>query len=371
MHHPHRTHKVGSIATASSMQHHQAHRHHPLHRHRAKLAKLKPRRPAQPKKLAIAMAVILGLGVTAGAINSRGQTRYYPRTISEIPITTSLPAVSAQTKPSPSQATAKTTKAKPAISSTAIQHTPQVPINNTAQPYVGSLPDSLPVYNYGTFNFYYAGGREFATATGASVTLSQAQPAVPSQLGAENHSLIELAVSSLGGDQVVEVGWVVDKIMNGDDLPHLFVYHWVNGQTTCYNACGFVQTSTSIFPGQAVAVGTTGSYAIQFAANAWKISYNGSDIGYFPASLWGNAFTNFGFVETFGEVSLSANTTTSCVQMGNGLPGANAGASQISNFKLTGSNVPEALSPYATSPSTYTYGSASATGVSIGGPGSC
>ena len=36
--------------------------------------------------------------------------------------------------------------------------------------------------------------------------------------------------------------------VTGDEDPHLFVYHWVNRQTSCYNACGFVQYSKTIKP---------------------------------------------------------------------------------------------------------------------------
>ena len=54
------------------------------------------------------------------------------------------------------------------------------------------------------------------------------------------HSLAELAVLSSDGQQIVEVGWTVDRGLNGDDDPHLFVFHWVDGVGTCYNGCGFV-----------------------------------------------------------------------------------------------------------------------------------
>lgn len=50
-------------------------------------------------------------------------------------------------------------------------------------------------------------------------------------------------VQSEDGRHIVEVGWTVDRELNGDAQPHLFVYHWVDGQATCYNGCGFVQYS--------------------------------------------------------------------------------------------------------------------------------
>lgn len=40
--------------------------------------------------------------------------------------------------------------------------------------------------------------------------------------------------------QALEVGWKMDRGLNGDDTPHLFVFHWVDGARTCYNGRGFV-----------------------------------------------------------------------------------------------------------------------------------
>ena len=85
--------------------------------------------------------------------------------------------------------------------------------------------------------FHYVDGSVIGIADGASVQIDQARPVI----GPAYHSLIELAVESLDSSQIVEVGWTVDKELNGDDLPHLFVFHWVDGAPTCYNGCGFVQ----------------------------------------------------------------------------------------------------------------------------------
>jgi hypothetical protein len=279
---------------------------------------------------------------------------------------TTIPSAAAK-QPSGSQP-AKTKTNQPVA---AIQQTPQQPVNSQPSLPASSSPHTVPVYTSGPFSFYYAGASQYVIAAGASATWTQAQPSVPEQTGIENHSLIEMSAQSKDGQQIVEVGWVVDKTMNGDDLPHLFVYHWVDRQTSCYNGCGFVQVSSSITPGQAITAGTTGSYSIKYSSNAWNIYYNGNLVGYYPESLWGGSFTQLGLVQVFGEVALNNNSTTHCIQMGNGLAGTNSNSARISNFSLIGSGTAAALVPYQTADSSYSYGFATSTGLNIGGPGAC
>lgn len=215
--------------------------------------------------------------------------------------------------------------------------------------------------------YHYAGAAQYVTATGASVKLSQANPRLSSH---DYHSLMEMAVESADGKQIVEVGWTVDRTM-GYTSPHLFVYHWVNGQTSCYNGCGFVQVSGSVYPGQAVTVGATGSYSIRYSGGQWQIWYNNIEVGYFPASLWGGTYTKLGLVQVFGEVS--ASSAKPCTQMGNGIFGSHAGSAQISSFSLIGATTAAKLYSYVsnTSSSYYNYGAATATSLRIGGPGAC
>lgn len=250
---------------------------------------------------------------------------------------------------------------------------PETTKNSTpTNPYVGSLPSSVPVFTSGGNNYYYAGDRQFAIASGVSVTLRQAQPQVAQSAGTENHSLMEMAAESSDGKQIVEIGWMVDPIFNRDSLPHLFVFYWANGQpSSCYNTCGFVSTSNTVAPGYAVSVGAAGNYSISYYNSGWYIAYNGTQLGYFPESLWGGSFTQLGFIGIFGEVEISSGSTTKCIQMGNGIAGSSTGSAAISNFSLDGSTSAPALSPYVTASSSYSYGFATPNGVNIGGSGSC
>ena len=216
--------------------------------------------------------------------------------------------------------------------------------------------------------YYYAGGQQMASASGASVDLTQEQPSVSQTMGGGNHSLMELSVESSDDNQIVEVGWIVDQQQIGDSQPHLFVYHWVNGQGSCYNYCGFVRSSTTNYPGESVPVGQTGQYKINFENGNWDMYYNGDLLGYFPESLWSGSFTQAGLIQAFAEVET---TGTTCIQMGNGTLGTSAGSAQISNFSLLGSTAAPTLNPYVTDSSPYNYGSATATSMNIGGPGIC
>ena len=86
---------------------------------------------------------------------------------------------------------------------------------------------------------------------GQTGSLTQHQP----YLGVNDyHTLAEISVESADLRQIVEVGWTVDRGVNGDSLPHLFVFHWVNGAPTCYYGCGFVPVQSPWSPGSPVSV---------------------------------------------------------------------------------------------------------------------
>jgi Neprosin len=168
-----------------------------------------------------------------------------------------------------------------------------------------------------TVFFHYNVGSQTAVTDGAYANLTINKPTLDTS---DYHSLSEVAVQSADGTQVVEVGWTVDRVVNGDADPHLFVYHWVNGQPACYNGCGFVQYSENVSPGDTLPQDTTKRVGIQYYSGAWWIAYDTEWVGYFPGSLWSNNFTQSGMVQFFGEVA--ASTSSPCTDMGNGLDGA-------------------------------------------------
>jgi hypothetical protein len=224
--------------------------------------------------------------------------------------------------------------------------------------------------DYGQVKFFYAGVKLQGKAQGASVKLSQHRPMLAPS---DYHSLAELAAISDDGKEIVEVGWTVDRAYGGK-LPRLFVYHWVDGAQTCYNDCGFVQVSRNVRPGNAVKIGSYGTYKIVHAQNKWWIYYNGEKIGYFADWLWGDRYTELGWAYAFGEVAVSSSTT--CTDMGNGVSGKKSGSARIKSFGMVDGSVKN-ISTYSDEYTGYSLKLATNSifaynrDARFGGPGSC
>jgi hypothetical protein len=239
---------------------------------------------------------------------------------------------------------------------------PSWPAGAHRVPSVGGLaPSSDP---NGTA-YDYVNGYVETSASGASVMLPQSQPRLAANAG---HSLIELAVESASGQQIVEVGWIVGE--DGGTLPKLFVFHWKDGNPTCYDGCGFVSLPNAIKPGAVVTRRQSQEYGIRFSDRRWWVSYENKRIGYFPASLWSGRYTKAGLIQTFGEVNATTNAT--CTQMGNGQFGSSRRSDEIRDFRLKGATGPTHLmfTP-PTLPDGWNFARVSETAFRLGGPGIC
>ncbi|MEV6347041.1 neprosin family prolyl endopeptidase [Actinoplanes sp. NPDC051851] len=216
-----------------------------------------------------------------------------------------------------------------------------------------------------TVNFFYNVGMQVAESEAAYANLTIGKPTLDK---ADYHSLAEVAVQSADSAQIVEVGWTVDRVVNGDDDPHLFVYHWVNKESTCYNGCGFVQYSSTIKPGDTLTQDTAKRFGIQYFNGAWWIAYDSEWVGYFPDSLWeGITFQKSGIVQVFGEVA--ASSATPCTQMGNGLSGEDTSSAKVGS--VTYLNGPTVDIAVRTTSEYYTPVSLSTRTYRYGGPGAC
>lgn len=212
--------------------------------------------------------------------------------------------------------------------------------------------------------YFYGTSYQYAVADGMSANMTVAQPFLAS---ADFHTLAEMAAQSADGRQIVEVGWTVDRGLNGDTKPRLFVYHWVDRTPSCYNGCGFVQYSPTIQPGAWLGNGTH-SFTIQHYQGNWWIRLNSEWIGYFPDSLWGGRYTRTGLHQWFGEVA--ANSGAPCTDMGNGLFASSTSATSISAMSnINGPAVSKSTS--ATSPAFYSALSTGTASMRYGGPGAC
>ena len=214
--------------------------------------------------------------------------------------------------------------------------------------------------------YYYAAAFLTGSAPAAQGRFTQESPYVAPE---DYHSLAEMLGGSGDGGDMIELGWTVDPGLNHDTLPHLFVFHWVNGSPTCYNGCGWVQVSPTRYPGMALPVsGTPQRYSLRFAAGKWWVGYQGEWIGYFPASIWSDRFQELGLVQWFGEVAASG--PQPCTQMGDGIFGSGLNAAAVVSEKV-GLQPASATPGEVTEPAYYAIGNFTGNGYRFGGPGAC
>lgn len=236
-------------------------------------------------------------------------------------------------------------------------------------PKAGQLPPPAPSPSG---NYSYAGKHQGVNAhQGTYAFLSHPSPFLQDGVG---HSLAEIAVrASNDSNDIVEIGWTVDRNLYGDTQPRLFVFHWINGVPQCYNGCGYVQTSATMGPGMAVPVtGSTSEYRLQVSGGTWSVYYRGERLGYFPSSRWGGSFIRSGFHQWFGEVN--APTATPCTDMGNAIFGSNPGAARIDNtVNIIDRYTLQTSTPQAPNDVTNTswYNLSPGRSFGYGGPGGC
>lgn len=156
-----------------------------------------------------------------------------------------------------------------------------------------------PAHNGPSSLHQYAHARRSVTNWGALSTLNVWKAAT--QLTNE-FSLSQIWVVGGSGDglQTLEVGWQVYRDLYGDANPHLFIYSTQdNYETTgCYNnTCGdFVQTSSTVFPGQGLSPFSTPGTGNQFQtavrwvkdgdSGSWWLWVEGGYVGYYPRALY-------------------------------------------------------------------------------------
>ena len=170
--------------------------------------------------------------------------------------------------------------------------------------------------------FYYGTASELRVADGGGMTFTIENPTVDNS-GGGGHSIGEIAVMGTGGAGAglndVEMGFSVAPGQFGDTHPHLFIYHWINGNETCYNTCGWNQYSSTYSPGMDLTalVGQPVYIGWVHFGNAWWGWFNDEWLGYINDSEWSGSFTRTAQIQWYGEVS-SNNGIPPRTQMGNG-----------------------------------------------------
>jgi hypothetical protein len=171
--------------------------------------------------------------------------------------------------------------------------------------------------------FFYASAAENILADGGGMTLQIEKPVVDDS-GGGGHSIGEIAVDGFGGPGAglndVEIGFSVDPDQWGDNDPHLFVYHWNNGNETCYNSCRWRPASNTYYAGMDLSslVGQQIYTGWVYYQGAWWAWFNDQWLGNIPDSAWDIPFTQALNIHWYGEVA-SNNGIPPQTQMGNGL----------------------------------------------------
>ncbi|OEL28949.1 hypothetical protein BAE44_0010032 [Dichanthelium oligosanthes] len=185
----------------------------------------------------------------------------------------------------------------------------------------------------------------------------------------------------------IEAGWQVYPVFYGDDNPRLFIY-WTRDayrSTGCYNLCpGFVQTNNQFAIGGSlspVSIYGGSQYDINILiwkdpkSGNWWLQVGGSDLGYWPSSIFTHLADSASSIEWGGEVD-SPDLST---EMGSGhFPEEGfSKASYIRNIQVVGSSnnlkLPSALNLLATQPNYYNVKSGASSNwgsyIFYGGPG--
>jgi Neprosin len=173
--------------------------------------------------------------------------------------------------------------------------------------------------------YYYASAAFNTSADGGGMTNSIEKPQYVNTGGA-GHTLNEIAIQGANNGNIVELGWLVSSEQYGNNNPHLFVFHWLNGSPTCYDTCGWHQYSSTYFPGMDLgfAVGHKVYIGYVLYQGNWWAWFDNQWIGYFAGSEWNNQFVKTGLIQWFGEVA-SANGIPPRSDMGDGkFPGVPA-----------------------------------------------
>jgi hypothetical protein len=250
---------------------------------------------------------------------------------------TTAPTTAPTTSPATSPATTAPTTTAPAAqtTTTSASQTAVQPLAATSAAAAAAATSSAPVSTGGkdgSATFLYSTGSEATTADGMYAAIDIKKPTLAK---GDFHTLAEIAVQSADTNQTIEVGWTIDRSVNGDEDPHIFVYHWVNGVPTCYNVCGgFVPYKGGVAPGDTLPADTLKKFGIQHNDGAWWIAYDTTFVGYFPDKEWASQGVNFtqgGYFQAWGEVAASSSCPVG-TQMGSGVQSTDtASAARIGN----------------------------------------
>ena len=205
-----------------------------------------------------------------------------------------------------------------------VPRAPQVPDNAGGLNLVSNRTTSAKPMSFTQLpNYHYSQVQRFPEppTSGASGRFTIEKPYLHTSFGAGAHSLAQLAVDTQDDLNDVEYGWIIDRNLNGDLNPHLFVIRKLNGNynilpaiPNCYNnsACGYrsisplIHVSDSLIPGEVHDFTIVHRPALGILSSGWHILYDTTDVGYYPDAIWQlstTPFTQAAFIAWWGEVA--------------------------------------------------------------------
>ena len=229
-------------------------------------------------------------------------------------------------------------------------------------------------------NFYYVKAQESGTIDGVQASITVSNPYIDTVN--DYHTLVQVGINDAAGN-TVEVGWMKDLAIYGNNRPHLFT--WTVGTSTqCYNGCAYTDNPGNATDAGADLVSQTGtvhSFGVKYSAanSRWEFYYDAGLIGWADHSNWtaaSHTFTQGTRGTAFGEVATPR--TNPCTDMGNGNLGSGTGPTAISNWQrwdtsssawVTGTLGAPSLDPVGMPAGIYDFSNASSTGYTLGGPG--
>jgi hypothetical protein len=188
------------------------------------------------------------------------------------------------------------------------------------------------------FGYFHAIDGQSAKVYGCDGFLNVWDPSINNPAGpGDDHSIMQTWLQNYDKPQTqsLEMGWTVDKNLNGDTIAHVFTYYTTNGYSADGNNLGgynrlysgWAQYSATVFPGIRInGVSAPGgqqlevSIKIQLYQGNWWFAVQGIWMGYYPASLFAGGIGNYAEWVAFGGEVYSSLTNPSLTkdQMGSG-----------------------------------------------------
>lgn len=224
----------------------------------------------------------------------------------------------------------------------------------------------------GVATYYSAGGQQTVSDTQAYANFGLATPTLTA---GDYFSTAEILVK--GGastNDSVEIGWTINPSLNGDSMPHLFVYWTKAGVGQCYNAAcpGYTAYAGATYPVGSLLT-TAMKLGVVHSSGAWwfwaaTTGGVGGYIGYINDTSWTTAWSTFSLVQAFGQVATSAAAPTT--QMGNGYCSDSTSSLTIGSMAYSTTTTVN-LTAFATDSNKYSATMLSARTLRYGGDGSC